>query len=102
MRTALAALGYANARVADGNFPPSALPSAEVTFVSRATWAPVEWLTIAASVARPGDSVITQSAAEPAPEAPPGWQRDSLVQVELPLSKAARTLARYRRDGIQS
>ena len=96
LRTAIAALGYANASVSATIFPPAEWPGPAV-FVSRATWAPADWLAHAAAVARAGDAVITQSAAEPPPAAPSGWARTAFAEHTLPSSGAPRTLARFER-----
>ena len=96
LRTAIAALGYVNASVSPTIFPPASWPGPAV-FVSRATWAPAEWLANAAAVARAGDAVVTQSAAEPPPQAPPGWVRATVAEHVLPISGAPRTLARFEK-----
>ena len=96
LRTAIAALGYTNASVSPAVFPPHEWPGPAV-FVSRATWAPADWLATATTIARGGDAIVTQSAAEPPPAAPPGWARVTVAEHVLP-SGAPRSVARYEKD----
>jgi 16S rRNA G527 N7-methylase RsmG len=94
---AIATLGFKQAMVAKEPFPPSlALPKGPHLFTSRATFAPADWLRMAAGVARPGDSVIVQSSQEAPPQAPLGWERVHVVDTALPFSGAKRRLAVYR------
>jgi 16S rRNA (guanine527-N7)-methyltransferase len=94
LATACATLGLASARVASEPFPPKTTPLAPspTVFLSRATWAPREWLDIWRSVARPGDFVVLQSGKE---KLPAGAERE--IEATLPFSGAQRHLALFRK-----
>lgn len=92
------AVGAKATRVARSEFSPNVeLPDGPRVFVSRATWAPEEWLALATQAAAGDDEVVVQSAQEALPEAPAGWRCVAQVETRLPVSGALRRLGRYAR-----
>ncbi|MCC6808615.1 MAG: class I SAM-dependent methyltransferase [Deltaproteobacteria bacterium] len=91
LATAAAAMHFAHATVSREPFPPAQpLPNGRRIFVSRATWAPQEWLGIARGQAQPGDTIIVQASQEPLPEG-----SDRAIEAALPFSQAKRRVGVY-------
>lgn len=92
LTAAVAAMQLKDVVVSREAFPPqqAALPEGRRLFVSRATWAPAEWLAIARAAARPGDTIIVQASQEALPEG-----AEQTLETELPFSRAKRRLGRY-------
>lgn len=89
LTAAVAAMKLSATTVARAAFP-APLPDGRRVFVSRATWAPEEWLAIAQKEARAGDTIIVQASQEALPP-----NAALARETTLPFSSAQRKLARY-------
>ncbi len=97
LSTAIATLGLKRATVARETFPPRAggLPGAPRLLTSRATFAPADWLAIAATIAAPGDRIVVQASQDAPPESGKAWHRTAMIETALPFSGAKRRVAIY-------